>query len=297
MGGMRAVVLALLVGIIFAFFSERLKSRLSRIFERRPRLVLIFPAVFGALFYLLASASGAHGLPLAGMVFLYTMAPTLCLFAQGAGAAKTPSALDFAALLLLWLPLEAAAGAQFVPRPAQGFLHSAAYGIAIILALVLFTGFRPFPGLKFNLPRGGRDYLLPLVGFLVTAPVLMVLGVWLGFIPWFHAAVRPDPLWMAERFALIFAGTALPEELLFRSLIQNFLMLRFGATNRMLLLAAVIFGCAHLDNGPQPVPNWRYAILAAIAGYGYGKVFQKSQTMLSSAGFHATVDAVKHFFF
>jgi membrane protease YdiL (CAAX protease family) len=38
-------------------------------------------------------------------------------------------------------------------------------------------------------------------------------------------------------------------------------------------------------------------ILATIAGYAYGKVFQKSSTVLSSILFHAMVDWVKHFFF
>jgi membrane protease YdiL (CAAX protease family) len=74
-------------------------------------------------------------------------------------------------------------------------------------------------------------------------------------------------------------------------------MQRLGATNRTLLLAAFIFGCAHLDNGPQPLPNWRYMILATIAGFAYGKVFQKASTVLSSAGLHCLIDWTKHFFF
>ena len=102
---------------------------------------------------------------------------------------------------------------------------------------------------------------------------------------------------MAGAFGIIFAGTALPEEILFRSLIQNLLMLRFGATTRTLLLASFIFGCAHLDNGPQPVPNWRYMILATIAGVAYGRVFQRASTVISSAGLHTLVDWTKHFFF
>jgi len=61
--------------------------------------------------------------------------------------------------------------------------------------------------------------------------------------------------------------------------------------------ASRIFGCAHLDNGPQPLPNWRYAILATIAGFAYGKVFHKSSTVTSSAILHTLVDWMKHFFF
>ena len=102
---------------------------------------------------------------------------------------------------------------------------------------------------------------------------------------------------MAAAVGIIFVGTALPEEILFRALIQNLLMQRQGPSARTLLLASVIFGAAHLDNGPQPVPNWRYMILATIAGYAYGRVFQKSSTILSSAALHTMVDWTKHFYF
>ena len=102
---------------------------------------------------------------------------------------------------------------------------------------------------------------------------------------------------MLSAAILIFAGTALPEEILFRSLIQSLIMLRFGANTRTLLAAAFIFGCAHLNNGPQPLPNWRYMILATIAGVAYGAVFRKASTVLSSAALHTLVDWTKHFFF
>jgi membrane protease YdiL (CAAX protease family) len=92
-------------------------------------------------------------------------------------------------------------------------------------------------------------------------------------------------------------ATALPEEILFRALIQNVILQRLGPTNLALLLAAVIFGCAHLNNGPGPLPNWRYAILATIAGFAYGKVFQKSSSVFSSAILHTLINTSKHLFF
>jgi CAAX protease family protein len=78
---------------------------------------------------------------------------------------------------------------------------------------------------------------------------------------------------------------------------QNLMMQRWGENTRTLFIAAVIFGAAHLDNGPQPLPNWRYMILATIAGFAYGKVFQKSTTVVSSALLHMLVDWTKHFIF
>ncbi len=93
------------------------------------------------------------------------------------------------------------------------------------------------------------------------------------------------------------AATALPEEILFRALIQNCIAQKFGTNTGTLLMAAFIFGCAHLDNGPGPLPNWRYMILATIAGVAYGKVYEKSSSIFASAGLHALVDLIKHLCF
>jgi membrane protease YdiL (CAAX protease family) len=150
--------------------------------------------------------------------------------------------------------------------------------------------------MKYNPPHKARDFWLPLAGFALVAPVLAVVGIALGFIPPPHLPVQSAGR-MAAAVGLIYAATALPEEILFRALIQNLLMQRFGPGTRTLLAASLIFGCAHLDNGPQPLPNWRYMILATIAGFAYGKVFQKASTVLSSAGLHMLVDWTKHFFF
>jgi hypothetical protein len=252
--------------------------------------------MFTAVFLGAAALAGAASLPLALLMLGYTTAPTVCAFIQGPGPASRPSTLDFLTILLLWLPLEFAAGASLIPRPAQGFLHAVAYGIAILLSLVIFLGFRSFPGLRLNPPGHARDYWLPLAAFAITAPVLAVAGIALGFIPPPHAASQSAGK-MISSAGLIFAGTALPEEILFRSLIQNLFMLRFGSSARTLFIAALIFGCAHLNNGPQPLPNWRYMILATIAGWAYGVVFQRSSTVLSSAALHTMVDWTKHVFF
>jgi membrane protease YdiL (CAAX protease family) len=227
----------------------------------------------------------------------YTLGPTACAFFAGKGTPKAPVLLDWLAIALLWFPLEfPGVVADWIPRPVQGFLHSVAYGVAILLALALFLGFRTFEGMKYRWPAKRRDWALPVSGFLTVAPVLIVVGIAIGFIPLPHL-----PTASAERMAIsagiIFVATAIPEEILFRSLIQNLLMIRFGATWGTLIVASIIFGAAHLDNGPQAVPNWRYFIEATIAGVAYGRVFQRAGSVVSSALLHMMVDWTKHFFF
>ena len=293
--GQTAILVLFLIAIL-SLLAEWPKRRLTEVLHRRPSLIWIAPVLLTLVFSAAAVYMNAWRLALALLVLGYTSAPVLCAVIQGTGPVDRPSALDVVTILLLWLPIEFAAGASLIPRPAQGFLHSVAYGIAILVGLILFIGFRSMPGLKFNLPRYARDYWLPFAAFAILAPVLAILGVAIGFIPPLHASAQSAGR-MISAVAIVFAGTALPEEILFRSLIQNLLMLRFGQNIRILFLAAFIFGCAHLDNGPQPLPNWRYMILATIAGVAYGFVFRKASTVLSSAGLHMLVDWTKHFFF
>ena len=289
-------VLGVLLGLILSLLGPGPRQILERVLHRGPANIVLAPILLTAVFSGAAALAGAFSLSLALLMLGYTAVPTVCAFVQGPGLASRPSVADFLTILLLWLPLEFAAGASLIARPAQGFLHSVAYGVAILLSLVIFLGFRSFPGMRFNLPGQARDYWLPLAAFAIAAPILAVVGIALGFIPFPHAASQSASK-MISTTGLIFAGTALPEEILFRSLIQSLLMLRFGSSARTLLVAAFIFGCAHLNNGPQPLPNWRYMILATIAGWAYGVVFQRSSTVLSSAALHTMVDWTKHVFF
>ena len=315
---MQTLVLALLLAAVFSLFVPSAQNRLQDLLHGKSWLIWAFPFLLTGVFSGTAALAGAFSVKLVLLVLGYTSAPVLCallatqwdrrssfVVCQPAEGWKgqvgdlphnPPHPFDFLTILLIWLPLEFAAGGSLVPRAAQGFLHSVAYGIAILLALVLFLGFRRLSGLKYNLSRGPRDFWLPLAGFALVAPVLIVLGVAIGFIPPPHLPIQSGGR-MAGALGIIFAGTAVPEEILFRSLIQNLLMHRFGRTWHILLLSSFIFGCAHLDNGPQPLPNWRYMIVATVAGWAYGKVFERGSTVLSSAALHTLVDWTKHFFF
>ena len=283
------VVPGLLLAIVLALLCQALQKYLRSALGRRRVLVFAAPLLLSLIFSLAAWKAEAWTPMLAALVLAYTLAPTACLYRLGQRA-------DFIAILLLWLPLEFAAGATLVPKAAQGYLHTVAYGIAIVLALWLFLIFRNLAGMKYNLPRDVRDARNVLVRIAVAGPILIALGLWLGFLAPPHA---PRFAWpkLATRYLTILAATALPEEILFRGLIQNRLMQQFGATNRTLLAAALIFGAAHLNNGPQPLPNWRYFILASAAAFAFGKVFQKSSSILASASLHALIDFVKYAFF
>jgi uncharacterized protein len=261
----------------------------------RARFLFAIPAVLSVVFLAIAAHLGAFSIPLAALILAYTFAPMLVAYL--ARETPPPTWLDFIIIALLWFPLEFSVGHQWVPKAAQGSLHLAAYGVSILLALSIFLLFRRLTGMKINLPRSGRDLANLLLGFAACAPVLIVLGRAIGFLPPFHPPAQPSPGHIGPQYLIILAATALPEEILFRGLIQNCITQKFGANARTLLLTAFIFGCAHLDNGPGPLPNWRYMILATVAGVAYGKVYEKSSSILASAGLHALVDLIKHLCF
>jgi membrane protease YdiL (CAAX protease family) len=289
------VVPGLLLTIVLGLLSQSVQAVLRSALYRRRALIMAGPLLLTAIFSAAAWTAGAASLPLSMLVLAYTLAPTLCVMLPRATVGVAHWA-DMAGILLLWLPLEFAAGASLVPKPAQGYLHAVAYGVAIVLALWLFLIYRGIKGVKYNLPRRRQDFLYPAIGFALLAPLLGVLGLLLGFLGPMHAP-HAAAYKVGLRYLVIFCATALPEEILFRGLIQNWIMQRFGESGWTLLAAGVIFGCSHLNNGPLPVPNWRYMILATIAGVVFGRVFQKSSSILSSASLHAAVDTVKYAIF
>ena len=254
--------------------------------------MFVIPAVLSAVFLAIAAHLGAFSAPLAVLILAYTFLPTAVAYL--ARDTPPPTWLDFLIIALLWFPLEFSLGHQWIPKPAQSTLHLAAYAVAILLALSIFLLFRRLTGMKINFPRSARDLVNLLLGFAACAPVLIVLGLAIGFLPPFHWPAQLSVARIGSQYLIILAITALPEEILFRGLIQNCIAQRFGTNTYTLLVSAFMFGCAHLDNGPGPLPNWRYMILATIAGVAYGKVFEKSSSIFASAGLHALVDLVKH---
>jgi membrane protease YdiL (CAAX protease family) len=93
----------------------------------------------------------------------------------------------------------------------------------------------------------------------------------------------------------IFLFTAWPEEFLFRGLLQNMLSELLGNSWAGLILASILFGFSHILHAPYP--NWKYVMLATIAGLFYGRVWMKTASLLPSTMVHAVVDILWHVLF
>jgi hypothetical protein len=128
----------------------------------------------------------------------------------------------------------------------------------------------------------------------LTSPVL-ILGLALEFIHPHRSALFENPAgnlagvgWASLRWIGIFFFTAVPEELFFRAWVQNLLERRVGR-RAALGIASVLFGLSHFNKRSAHF-NWRYVLLATIAGIFYGRAWREQRRVPASAITHTCVD-------
>jgi len=155
------------------------------------------------------------------------------------------------------------------------------------VALYGYLVIKPIDGVGYHLVPRFDDWKIGLREFLYYAPIVLTLGILLGFIHWQGLLAKPQQFPAAWIFTFIFV--ALPEELFFRGLVQN-LLERHTNRGRALLLASVLFGLSHFNKGAGF--NWHYVILATIAGIFYGRAWRAQRRLFASSITHTTVDAV-----
>jgi hypothetical protein len=118
-------------------------------------------------------------------------------------------------------------------------------------------------------------------------PIALVLGKTTSFIH-FHPAF-PRLGTVLTSILVTFLLVAIPEELFFRAILQNLLETRLGRTGA-LLVAAALFGLSHFNHGAAF--NWRYVLLASVAGIFYGRAWRAERQVFASIVTHTAVDVV-----
>jgi uncharacterized protein len=173
--------------------------------------------------------------------------------------------------------------------------HLAMFNKVLLLdaGLYAFVALRPVEDAGFDLRLRRCDVSIGLRQFLYYLPIALVLGLALGFLhahplPWGDVVRLPGRLAFAWIFTFFFI--AVPEELFFRGWLQNLLERRMGRTPA-LVVTAILFGLAHFNKRAVHF-NWRYVLMAAIAGVFYGRAWREQRRVGASAVTHATVDSV-----
>ncbi len=133
-----------------------------------------------------------------------------------------------------------------------------------------FVLIRQLDGTGFDLRLRLRDLVIGLRECAFYTPVALLIGLGLGFLH-FHPG-WPAPLHVALAWIFTFFFIAVPEELFFRGWLQNLLEKRIGHYGA-LILTACLFGLAHFNKRTTTF-NWRYVLLATLAGIFYGRAWR-----------------------
>lgn len=280
---MAAFGLELLPAVLFGFAGEWCSRMIGRL---NKALQYMLPASF-LVPYLLVSLSEhifrwQWGVLYAGM-------PVVAAWLLGRAALDDPDQQGNWRDAVILLVLGLAVDLRWFEAVWPAGLRALNELLLVDIGLYGFLGIRHLGGCGFDLHLRWSDWKTGLRELIFFAPPVILLGMALGFI---HPhANRPGIGSAALRWVLIFLFTALPEELFFRGWVQNLLERRLGRKFG-LVVASILFGLSHFNKRLGVVShfNWRYVILATIAGIFYGRAWRENRRIFASTITHASVD-------
>jgi uncharacterized protein len=200
---------------------------------------------------------------------------------------------DFLTIIAIWAMVKFGPRQWLWPYPGGKLSHVLTVLVALCGAIASFLVIRRAKGIGYSIGWGKRWGTYVAGSFLLFACIAIPLGLTMHFVAF-------SPQWNKWTTYIglsigILLFTAWPEELLFRGLLQNFLSKASKSDLAGWWTASMLFGFSHITN--LGFPNWRYVILASIAGLFYGWTWRKTGSIFASALVHAAVDAVWHFLF
>ena len=278
---------SLLIFLLFAFpFWRRLVQRAYSRAGGWLVLALLLPYLIGVNFRPELAAVIQLG--------VYLGLPTILLAVRP----KNAAALDpyrILAILSVWFPIEFDWLPELsVPLGTTGALLDVRLPVvkltAVGLALFLFMIHHPIKEIGYTFKISRKDWPKAFVGLLAFGLIGIPIGLLSGFL---HINVDfPGTGGLLLGLLGGYLLVALPEELLFRGIIQNLVTRQLPSEKLSLGIAAVVFGLSHLNNSTPgfPEPNWMYALMAGIAGAAYGWVWQRTNKVAVSALTHALVN-------
>ncbi len=277
-----AALLTLIPYLAVAFFTDFAAARV-RAFPTWARFVC--PAALSIPYLLVACGAGVFRW---GWFALYALLPVAIALLLGQSARvdadQRGNWRDFLVLVVLGLAVDLRWFERAWPA------HLAVFNKILLLdaGIYGFVLIRQLGGTGFDLRLRLKDLGIGLREAAIYTPIALALGLSLGFLH-LHG-VWPGFARMAGAWFFTFFFIAVPEELFFRGWLQNLLEKRLGRYGA-LFLTACLFGLAHFNK--QAVHfNWRYVLLAALAGIFYGRAWRAQRRVGASAITHATVDAI-----
>jgi len=280
-----SVFLAALLTLV-PFFSAAFWPRSLQLAQQlSPTLRMVAPALLGLPYALVSVSTGLFRWT---WLALYTLLPVLIsLLLYRASLADPEQRGEWRDFLILGV-LGLAVDLRWF-EPAWG------PGLAIFNKVLLldagiygFLAIRQLRQVGFDLRLRLRDFRIGLLWLAAYAPIAVALGLLLGFLH-FHPHM-PSAWHVLLGWIFTFLFVAVPEELFFRGWMQNLLERRVGPV-RALLITATLFGLSHFNKRALHF-NWRYVLLALLAGIFYGRAWLQDRRVGASAITHASVDTI-----
>jgi uncharacterized protein len=284
--GIAVLVLELVPAAAFGLAGERI----GRACARWPSAVRTILPVSCALPYVLVSLS-QHMFSW-GWCALYTLLPVAIAWLLRQAAISDPEQRGNWRDAIILLSLGLAVDLRWFERAWPGGLAGLGKLLLVDAALYGFVAIRQLSGTGFDFHFHWSDWKTGLRELVLFTPLVVGLGLALGFL---HPHGNALHLSMILKWIYIFIFIAVPEELFFRAWVQNLLERRVGRRTA-LAITAVVFGLSHFNKRSTHF-NWRYVILASIAGIFYGRAWRERRRVPASAITHASVDAIWSFWF
>jgi len=273
-------VLELAPAAAFALASERL----VRAVERLPTAArLALPSLLVAPYLVIALSRSIFRWD---WFALYAALPVVIAWLLARAAAADPQQLGNWRDVVILLTLGVAVDLRWFDSGWPGGLQALGKILLVDAGLYGFLAIRKLTGTGFDFHLHWSDWKTGLRELAFFAPVVLALGLALGFI---HPHTNVPAIGKAAlTWAGIFVFVALPEELFFRAWVQNLLERRLGRT-AALIVASMLFGLSHFNKRSAHF-NWRYVLLATIAGIFYGRAWRERRRVPASTITHTFVD-------
>ncbi len=288
------ITFLLLIVPYFAYANGRFRHTIQQ-FARSKKRVALLAALHIIPFLLLTLPAADENLPTffvnLGKMGLFIAIPTIATLFRPANA-KSLHPFDIIAILAVWLPIEFGWLPDTDIILADGVDLPGATLTAVLLFLFLFLAVRPLSHIGYTFRLSKDDFKKINIGLMAYTFIGIPIGLLTHFLV-FNIAEFDLFTWVLA-WPLGYLFVALPEELLFRGIIQNQLHDRIKNEWIVYAIGAFIFGLAHLNNGTvgYPAPNWMFVAMAMIAGLAYGWTWHKTGKITTAAFVHATVNFV-----
>src|SRR5271155_2257502 len=284
------LVLELAPAALFGFAGERV----GQVCARWPSTLRTTLPVLCALPYVLISSW--HQMFSWGWCALYAALPVAIAWLLGQAAIADPEQRGNWRDAIILLVLGLAIDLRWLDPAWPNGLSGLGKLLVVDAALYGFVAVRRLSGTGFDFHFRWSDWKTGLRELVFFAPLVIGLGMALGFLHPHGSALRFSIIpTMILKWIYIFIFVAVPEELYFRAWVQNLLERRVGR-RAALGITAVLFGLSHFNKRSTHF-NWRYVLLASIAGIFYGRAWRERRRVPASAITHASVDAIWSFWF